>query len=198
MHMYKFFQSARLADKLILFFASFFILLLSTFAACKKDIFAPPPFPATTQTGANTMGAIVNGNQFIVYRLPGSLLQSLIAQYASNTFSLYGNDPSKEFYGGISIIMYGVNGTGNYKLINQTGIPGNNWAAIGIGTTAGRGTYVTDSVNSGIVTITRFDTVKHIISGIFSMTPKLINSSALDTIVTVKSGRFDVTYIPAQ
>ena len=194
--MYKFFQSARLADKLILFSASFFILLLSTFAACKKDIFAPPAFPAATQTGANTMGAIVNGNQFIAYQLPGSLLQSLIAQYDDQSFSLFGDDPSREFGATVVINIYGVNGTGNYKLINQNGFPGNNWGEIVIVSGTSQFHYFTDSIHTGTVTITRFDTIKHIISGVFSMTPKLMYSSALDTIANVQNGRFDVTYHP--
>ena len=192
--MSKFFQSARLADKLILFFASFFILFLSTFATCRKDLDAPPGFPAATQTGANTMGAIVNGKQLIVYQLPGSLLQSLDAWYINGAFSLYGFDPSKSYEGSISISLYNVWGTGKYIVANQleNNTLTNNWAEVEIST----GRYLTDSVNTGTVTITRFDIVNHIISGTFSMMPKQATVTGPDSIVSVQSGRFDVTYIP--
>jgi hypothetical protein len=193
--MSNFFQSARLADKLILFFASFFILFLSTFATCKKDIDALPAFPAAPQTGANTMGAIVNGNQFIVYQLPGSLDRSLIAQYDNQSFLLFGNDPSNGFQGNISINIYNMYGIGKYTLANEleNNTLTNNWANLVFVTPSGQGCNCqTDSVHTGTVNITRFDIVNHIIFGTFSMTP----SSASGQTAIVQSGRFDVTYIP--
>lgn len=186
---------SKIADKLILLSASFSILLLSTFAACgKKDIFAPPAFPAATQTGANTMAAVVNNKQFIVYELPGSVRASLISSYVDHIFTLSGDDPSTEFSGLITINLYNINGTGSYELMNQNGFRGNNWAQLGLANTAGQFHYLTDSVHTGTVTITRFDTINHIISGTFIMMPKLYTGSSSDTTAIVNNGRFDVTY----
>ena len=55
----------------------------------------------------------------------------------------------------------------------------------------GADNYNTDSLNTGAITITKFDTINHIVSGTFYFKAKLEDGTET---VNVTDGRFDISY----
>jgi len=173
-------------------FPSFILLLL---VSCKKEIDKLPPI---TQSGANTFGCLLNANAWV----PGGSVDLFSNTYPTsggffgdsiNTISIYvsaynGRDeihiylkhPAevKTYFLNKNTLTYpyAVYPEASYGEYRKTDQFGNEEL------------YTTDSIHTGIVTVTRSDITNSIVSGIFQM--QLYQQSTGKTI-NITDGRFD-------
>lgn len=139
--------------------------------------------PNETQTGANTMGCLINGKTII--------LQSSILSKSYPSASLIG-DSSLGFAGNYSFSFFQI--LGFQIKFPKTG-------SFDLGTVVNTGTYITDSTclggsfnvttataTSGTVTLTKLDKTNHIVSGTFDCKIPISNCDTLN----ITNGRFDI------
>jgi hypothetical protein len=173
------------------------LILMS--GSCKKE---PPPLtelsiltPAT-QTGANTLGCLVNG---AIFNTSDALFSTKIFDsYAelNNDYTFYLSgfrqvQPSE--YQTIALQTDSLALKEGQTLPLTTATPGNASASYDLQSSVGNhDTYYTTAANPGTLTITRLDQVNHILSGTFTFDG--VNSTGSITHIT--AGRFDITYRP--
>ncbi len=148
-----------------------FSFLLFTGMQCKKtsDTTKKEVLPAETQTGKQTFGCLVNGQ---VWLPKGKSLQPGLT--ASIQFDILNLSASKgdEFIG---IGIRNLNGTGSYNLVDFDSL-------------YAKGDSVYNRI-SGVVLITRYDTVNQILSGTFNF-----KASNDKDIINITEGRFDIVF----
>ncbi len=165
----------------------YLIIILITFltgcdrdkdSSTKKDV-----LPPITQEGKNTFGCKVNGEVWVPQS--GFLINALTSSYQSNVFILDAKRETEEldeeiFYSGF------FDAVGSYSLPNANHTVEFNKVINSI-----LHYYYVDTINSGVVTITKLDTTEGIIAGTFYF-------DAIDTttneVLHVTDGRFDVKY----
>lgn len=161
---------------------------------------ASPDLPAETSTGANTLGCRINGEVWTASRayymtreLP-AVKVSVIDQRRG-----YWHLDARHWRKGedsqyLDLDLVGIRGPGSYQLTGSEG--GNRY---GLAPQSGavlirqNASFVTDSLHTGTVVITRLDTVARVLAGTFSFTgtePTKPDPKA----VIVSDGRFDVKY----
>lgn len=173
---------------------SLILLLLSLLVvACKKDEIKL--LPDATQTGANTMGAIVNDRAWVANGGTGFMAPKPVegGYLATRSYDVTRNNVLISAYRkdktGFQIYLQNLSQPGEYLLNTTTNLFGgelrqpHNYGAYYI---PGK-LYMTTSRYSGKVIITRADTVNKIVSGVFTF--KAVHGQ--DS-VTVTNGRFDV------
>jgi len=172
-----------------------FIIALSL--SCGKSAYNNPTLPLATQTGANTMGAYINGKLWLAQPClqcinGGSGLRPSYSTTYS-TFNLLGEcENPNALNAEILLNIENLKTVGTYTLSDQ--YTGNeSYGGVDAGSISPYG-YQTNQVSLGTVTITRLDTVKHIVSGVFSMKAQIDTSKNSGPVITVTDGRFDVTY----
>jgi hypothetical protein len=176
-------------------FTSLFYLLLTILAlsssSCKKDY--GPELPPETQEGKNTFGCKVNGEIWLPIdndndwksgsydarfsKIGGAYIGAGKDDGKSDTAIRINLDSIKEpFIGTININSGKTNRTGNYFSFsnNNSGVE-----------------YYTDSLHTGSITFTRFDTVAKIMSGRFEFKVKEAGGNGT---VIITDGRFDLRY----
>jgi hypothetical protein len=180
--------------KIFYFLLCIFSLLSILFYTCKKSG-SEPELPPVTQTGANTFGCRVNGNIWVPYWpidqwTPGAavLIHRIISLDSGSVAPLF-----------ITILAGNVTDGQSFFHIGQAGKdhiygPGNIYDSLLIqyflGSPGGEYFnlfYPTGDTGTHYFQITKFDTVKRIISGVFAFT---LYSDANDSVV-VTEGRFD-------
>lgn len=169
------------------------LLLPLLLAACKKDELKL--LPAATMTGANTMGALVNGEAWVANGgtgfqpakpVEGGYLFTTSSDKTRNNVLI---QSVRKDGTGFQIYLRDVSKTGEFPLNATTNLFGGdlrqpqNYAAYYV---PGK-VYMTNSTFTGSVIITRADTVNRIVSGVFEFT----GVHAGET-VKVSNGRFDV------
>jgi hypothetical protein len=163
-------------------------------ASCKKDIDA---LPEATQTGANTFGARIDGELWVPQKFGIVSTAALVeARYSGNNsvFINARNFASSPTETEFELYLRPVTGTGTYLLNQATGKYPNESASYGLFSKRKfmpLNDWITGPQYTGSVTITRFDTVQHVISGTFAFTAATTDSSAAP--ITVSEGRFDVS-----
>lgn len=169
------------------------IVILTLFlSSCNKKVDELPP---ATETGANTFGASVNGELWVP-RAFGPITGAAIleARFTSPTSIIiqarnYASSPTETEF---EIFLNDITGPGTFQLNTTVPYPT---------TTASYGYYVkrsvtpenewiTSSVYTGTVTITKLDAVNKIISGRFSFNAINLYNSPVP--LTVTDGRFDI------
>lgn len=182
------------------------IIMLLSFYACSKNDDTPnnpvDQLPLATQTGANTIGCLVNGEAL----LPGGY--SLNGQ----NFQCFYQRVEGEYYFGLSFfrkkgeIIKSINITLQKIKINEgetyildnnyTNQPINEWGGGAFNYSErvldGLTYYLTEGSQIGELKITRFDSINQIISGTFWFDAKEINTGE---IIHVTNGRFDMQFI---
>ena len=157
--------------------------------SCKERDQDPDILPAATQEGKNTGGAIVNGQVWVAKIENPSSLPGW-----NNT--IYNTDPVLGTFS-LQIVLRQYNNDNNLITFNVTDsqdflpktydLNENNYAAYRNPSVF----YITNSSNTGTLTITRFDKVNRIVSGTFSF--KAVNSAG--EVVTITEGRFDRKFL---
>ena len=166
-------------------------LLLFNADCCKSDN-GFDKLPPATQIGNNTFGCLVNGkvwrNEGIGVSPAGNLWQTV----GRNLFEITAvKSISNSVYQSIFIEIKLPIVAGKYNISKDV--------SAGFADAHANCCYRTDSISSsGIIEITKFDTVNFIISGIFNFNVKKYNimgcNGNCDSIVNVTEGRFDIKY----
>lgn len=169
-----------------------FIISLFLFS-CKKDVKELPP---ATQTGANTFGAMVDGKMWIPQGF-GPINASNILEtrlLGNNLFIVAQNFASSPNESEFDIRIIGLTGVGSYPLNSNVNHPSNSYSYAYYVKRKLTPLYewITSSVNTGSVNISRFDTASRIVSGTFSFSGGEITNAASP--VNVADGRFDLKY----
>lgn len=185
-----------MSAKFILAFAA-----LSLAASCKKHSDA-----GTSPTAANTFTCQIEGKDFTPYLAPVLIVpvKALAASRTSHTLGFVVQ--AKDSYNELEIYLSSSQGAGTYPLgYARNPIPyqsnPNSYAAYKSNPALPPGgdpnslpppsRYYTDGVNTGSVTVSRFDTVAHIITGKFDYVAR---EAATGQIVHITNGSFDVPY----
>ena len=172
------------------------ILLLSiatlAFTSCKKEINS---LPEPTQTGANTFGAVIDGENWgplkagVLPTLP--ILEARFSADSSvfinaRNFSRTPTETEMEIY------LKNLRGPGTYPLNQVTGAYPNHSASYAFFVrrkVTVEDDWITGANATGQVQVTKIDWEARIISGTFSFTANATYNSAP---ITVTDGRFDV------
>ena len=157
------------------------LLFVFCFAECHK--YTPPPadnpygLPNATQTGANTMGCLINGVPTILQsNIPP--LPSPSATILGDTLLQIGGRASTSYY---QFLAFNIRNpmVGNFQILPDMLLS--------------YGAYITltnwEYISSGVLNITKLDKVHHIVSGTFSCKIPVPNSDSLN----VTDGRFDIS-----
>lgn len=193
---------------------AFLFLLMPLLLNCKgnadkvlNDLFPPPPpvqMPPETQTGANTFGCRVNGQVWEAKNGPTSFVgnqYSPNAQYFRRELNLFAfrraqvSGPVTAFY----LTVPRVLGPGVYPLGRSTR-PLGGYALLSSLPYPSVLPYITDSLHTGILTITRLDTsgVRRFVAGRFELRAGPTANSGgnvpapTPAEVQITEGRFDV------
>ena len=173
-----------------------FVTVLLFLPCCKKIANTNPTLPPAIQKGSNTMGARINGGIWVKQACISCIggQTGLSATAYNDTFLIYGEAPNSSG-GKTSVIFYlkGVTHTGDYMLAQE--IPSSltaSFAQVGMSQQVNSLIYKTDDTHQGILTITRLDPSKHIISGVFSF--DAINQKDINDTAYITEGRFDAVY----
>jgi len=161
--------------------------------SCKKDIKELPP---ATQTGANTFGAMVNGDMWVPQGF-GSINASNILEtrlLGNNLFITAQNFASSPNESEFDIRVIGLTSTGVYPLNSNVSHPSSSYSYAYYVKRRLTPLYewITSSVNTGSVSVSRFDTAARIVSGTFSFSGGEITNAA--PVLNVTEGRFDLKY----
>lgn len=191
----------------------FFLLLSFIAISCSKDNSIETPtdqLPPISQTGANTVGCIINVKIIIpkngINPTSGQIVYGLQVHRGINFDNMpYGNDHFAIDFSNLKDkgntywiyvhLNHVTNGAGNYTVGQSNAeywsFASNNPQIIARETFDGvSGKTFLSSPNSGTITITRFDYPNHVISGTFNAT--LYNQSNTSEIIQVTEGRFDL------
>lgn len=174
-----------------------FLVLLIIISSCKNDDDSNTPtnpidqLPPATQTGANTAGALVNGEAFLPNN--GSVIPLNLDYINQQDFALgIGNETNNDLYS-LLISRQDTQLQENVTYILNTGFGDNSSRAeyvINVTPPPSPMYYSTTTSVTGELTITHHDFNNAILSGTFWF--DAINSEG--DIVEVRSGRFDMEY----
>ena len=179
----------------------YLILILFFLSACScgrnsDDNSTQNTLPPATQTGANTIGCLVNGEVFLPHQNnpTGPSATHCHYQFVNNewNFSLgYFNDKQNPLRS-IGIFGNGIKLHSNiiYPLGKNNGI--GNASLYGYYGKNGTPSFYTDNISTGELKITKLDSINYIISGTFWF--DAINSNGQK--VQIRDGRFDMQYTP--
>lgn len=165
------------------------LLSIGLFTSCKDDDQDPNTLPAATQSGANTGGALVNGEIWVAKienpdLMPGgnnTQYQAVNGEYNMEIVLRNVSDSSG------NIISIKINSNEDLSITDYE----LNDSDFNRGYYRKSVSYYTDSENTGILTITKFDKANKIISGTFSFKAKNQNG----TVVNITEGRFDKKFV---
>ncbi|MBC6607997.1 hypothetical protein H8B13_14315 [Hymenobacter sp. BT188] len=149
---------------------------------------AVPVLPEATQTGRNTVGFLVNDT---VWLPQGNWNRPRLGgYYGEGRLVLYGNyspNANPNDQAGFGLYLGNArSGPGTYPLY----APLNTGRSSGGTFSRGAEHYETNATHNGVLTITRLDSVKRIVSGEFSFSPV----DRAGNTVRITSGRFDMQY----
>ena len=176
------------------------LCLCFCFAQCKKTSSTQEDqLPPATQTGANTFGCLVNGTAFtpsVPLPLDKSTLSMVYDQgYKNGTINIYADNKNSDVNTSIGFSSSGINDIGTYTTGFYTRYNSKYNLFIGYANAiSGCAIGVTDSpynpIDTGLLTITKFDKINRVFAGTFSAT---MYSTTCDTI-KITNGRFDLKF----
>lgn len=167
-------------------------LSLFLLTSCKKDVTELPP---ATQTGAHTFGAKVNGEFWVpkgFAAIPANDILEVRVLAGTDIYIYARNFSSSPLETEFEIHLINVTGPGTYQLNSDVTYP---TFAANYGYYVKRrltplDEWLTSSLQTGSVTITKFDIPNHILSGTFQFNAASLNTPA--DILSVTEGRFDI------
>lgn len=176
-------------------------VLVSTLVGCKKDPI--DQLPDATQSGKNTAGFLANGKLFTPHVGDGfNLSTSAVSGFRERTrqgiaLNVFFADRRSGRQAGLGMHLVNLRQSGVYVLDQQQTVILGGQSPSYMG-------YQNDLIDyeavfhsgpgaAATVTITRLDTVRHIVSGLFEAT---LREDGGTRTVAITDGRFDVTYDP--
>ncbi|MCF8239088.1 MAG: hypothetical protein K9I85_13080 [Saprospiraceae bacterium] len=168
------------------------IAMLYLASSCQKDNIEPKPdLPPATMTGGNTFGCYINGVPWVASKPPFTLFTDLTGSYSfqTNTLGIQANKivqkDGEDLVNETMSIGLALQTTGLYNLRSHK-YNFRDWVNI-----ATCYSYSIDTLYPHPITITRFDTVNRVASGIFEC--RMINNQCADTL-NITEGRFDMLF----
>lgn len=163
----------------------YIMLFLLGCSACKTDVLNPKEeLPAATQEGKNTIGFLVDGNIWLPKG--GFNFPAMNGFYENGSLYLRANRTGGEALNQFGIDHGYITGLGTFNLY-----PSDNKRFIStFFYIDGKSKYITSSVSSGELNITKLDSINEIISGTFYF--DAVNEAG--EIVEIRDGRFDLKY----
>ncbi len=175
----------------LLFFALALLTTSVLLTGCKKDE-NPAGGDGGGGTGAGTMSAKIDGQDWSATSIPGSPIPGAYASYTNNNLTLIGTQVQGTSASSFNITITNVTGTGEFRL--GLGPIGNFQGMAAYATSAAVGqAWSTTDTETGTVKITKFDTQNKIVSGTFSFRCKN-PTNANPQIRNITDGRFDVKW----
>lgn len=171
----------------------YLLFVLTCTAACKKEIDELPP---ATETGANKFGARVDGALWVPQKfgvMQGTAILEARYTGTGGVFINARNFASSPTETEFELYIQNITGPGTYQLNTNTAKFPNATASYGYyikRKLMPQGEWITNSQQTGSITITKYDTVSHILSGSFAFTAASIDNTASPLEVT--EGRFDI------
>ena len=171
-----------------------------TNSSCKKTD-SEEPLPPYTEIGANTFSFRVQGKEYDVHVSWSFPRISVFYNYIDTVFhknylfEIEGNRVFSDDNKHIIINVQSLTQIGDYKLSIYNG-GGNGDFATYADDGPAQSIFGTDSIHTGNLTITKLDTINHIIAGKFEFKP--IQSCVYricNSVITV-DGQFDIKYKP--
>jgi hypothetical protein len=168
-------------------------IILFLFASCKKTVTELPP---ATQTGANTFGAKVNGELWVPQSF-GPIHDNTIleAEFFNNKLLInarnFSRSPNETEF---EINITNVTGPGTYIMNTDMTLPVSyaNYGYYVKRNVSPQDEWITSSTHTGVVMLTKVDTVNRIISGTFSFEGVSLYNAPQT--ISITDGRFDVKY----
>ena len=176
------------------------LLPLLGMTKCEQDPAPVFTLPPATQTGANTLGFVIDGRVWQNYgKMPysASVSDNLRADYTTHgkSFYLYAGQTALNVRELFSLGLDSLTSIGVYQTTNKP-VPNTNPRAL-------RALSFSDELThssygspvkgaKGTITITKLDTIQHIVAGTFIGTLK--NANDTTKLVHITDGRFDVHY----
>lgn len=170
------------------------IFTFFTFSKCKKDDAQPTQLPPETTTGAMTFGCKINGQIFVPR--DGNGKSGLNPEYVNLGTGVGGgwflNIPAYDYKNkkGVSIttdsLLLSEGMTYQFK-----NLKGNPAAFYRFDTENGVFVLKKLDIDAGSLDITKFDPLKHILSGTFFF---IATNTSTGEKVTISEGRFDIQY----
>ena len=168
------------------------IFALGLLISCKKKEIKE--LPAATQTGANTFGLKINGENWIPQGFAGipdsDLLKArLLGTMLVITAQNFASTPTETEF---EMKIYNVTGTGTYLMNTNTSYPGGptSYAYHVKRRLTPLDEWITSAAQNGSITITKLDTVAGIVSGTFQFNAE--NDIDATKTIAVTEGRFDI------
>ncbi len=161
-------------------------------SACKKEI---SNLPDETQTGANTFGAKINGENWGPLKagiLPTAPILEARFGVENSVFINARNFSRTPLETEMEIYLRNVTGPGTYRLDQATDVYPNQSAAYAYYVRRKiqvEDEWITSEKATGEVVLTRYDTASRVIAGTFHFTGNARYGSAP---ITVTDGRFDL------
>ena len=168
------------------------LFVVSLLISCKKKEIKE--LPAATQTGANTFGLKINGENWIPQGFAGiadsDLLKArLLGTMLVITAQNFASTPTETEF---ELKIYNVTGTGTYLMNTNTSYPGGptSYAYHVKRRLTPLDEWITSAAQTGSITITKLDTVAGIVSGTFQFNAE--NDIDATKTIAVTEGRFDI------
>lgn len=169
---------------------------------CERELVPTFKLPPATQSGANTFGFIIDGRVWQNYGwLPNTTGASdnlgamYSPRYGSKNFSLNAGQIARDVYENFYLSIDSLTSTGTYRASKAPRLGANVRAERGF-VFENRDTQTVYSYlykgSTATITITKLDTIQHIIAGTFEGTLRQGNDST--KLVRITEGRFDVLY----
>jgi hypothetical protein len=170
------------------------VLLITLLVSCKKE--TVEELPAATQTGAHTFGARVDGKIWIPQQFgPFSASNLLEARYlGDNLYIKAQNFSSSPVETEFDLTLIGVTGPGTYLLNVDAAHPSHsyNYGYYVKRNLSPTNEWITSSLRTGSITLTRLDTAAKIVSGTFQFSGEDIRNPG--SVISVTEGRFDIKW----
>lgn len=157
------------------------------FAECHKNKTTAPdnPYglPNATQTGANTFACLINGQKFIAY----NDVNHIGAGFVNDTLIIGGQPNNKNYIENILLKLFNKPIEKTYTIDNI-----NTFSSLITDSTCTGIVFniYQFSATSGSIQITKFDTTRKIVSGVFNCILPIQNCDTLK----ITEGRFDIIY----
>jgi hypothetical protein len=170
---------------------------LLNLSACTKEKAPIDTLPEATQTGAGTMGCLVEGQAFKPVSTSFFIKAIQVERYPMDRYRFSFTQLN---YGKNRRILFSIRnlrGPGLYRL-DQAADPTfprttPTYGSYSTTTPEPEGEYLTSPTATGQLLITRYDSVAQIVSGTFEFTAQKIRGEGPQT-VQITAGRFDVHY----
>lgn len=165
------------------------ITLLSSAHSCRVD--KPDPAPSATQTGAGTFACKVDGREWTGAERFNSTgnLPAVAASWAGGTLEIRSQRALSSGGGYLNLHLESVNGPGTYPVTVPQQGTGPMVLLTYTDDNATGTVYNVAAPHSGTITITRFDTNAHVVSGTFEGT--VVSPGPNPASHQLTEGRFD-------